>query len=328
MTAIPHAEMTAQSNGHTPQTDAVHPKVLRLEQPEPLVEVATSVVIPAHNEAETVGDVVRRVREVIGPHDEVIVVNDGSTDDTGPLAEAAGARVISRPYRFGNGSAIKAGARAAQGRFVVMLDADGQHDPAQIPDILRNLETYDMVVAARAMDSHASRGRRLANTVFNGLASRLSNRQIDDLTSGFRGVRRHVLLEFLPLLPNQFSYPTTITLASLKAGYTVHYVPIRAARRKGAEPSKIRPARDGVHFLQIILKIVTLYAPLRVFAPLSALPMALGLLSFAVRLFTGKGASVTGAMLLMMGVFVFGLGLISEQIAALRFERHGNHGTP
>lgn len=308
-------------DGHGPDTG-----VLRLADPDLHVAVGTTVVIPALNEEETVGDVVRRAREVLDPDDEVIVVDDGSTDDTGRVAEEAGARVVRRPYPFGNGSAIKAGARAARGERIIMLDADGQHDPALIPRLLEELEDHDMVVAAREADSHASRGRRLANAVFNRLASKLTNREILDLTSGYRAVRRRVLHEFLPLLPNQFSYPTTITMACLRAGYTVSYVPIRAAMRRGKEKSKIKPVSDGLKFLTIIFKIVTLFAPMRVFAPVSALPFGIGALTFLGALATGGGASTTGALLLTMGLFLFCIGLVSEQIAALRFERHGNHG--
>ncbi|MBI4260080.1 MAG: glycosyltransferase family 2 protein [Actinobacteria bacterium] len=288
--------------------------------------VATTVIMPAHNEAAVIADVIRRVRRAVGAGAEILVVDDGSTDDTAAVAEEAGARVIRRPYCFGNGSAVKAGVRAAQGDRIVLIDADGQHDPAQIPELLAALDEYDMVVAARAPDSHASRGRRLANKVFNGLASHLTKKKIEDLTSGYRAVRRHVIEEFLPLLPNQFSYPTTITLCALKAGYTVHYVPTRAARRVKGTKSHIRPAKDGLHFLTIILKIVTLYSPLRVFAPISLLPVILGALSFVYRLFTGRGASVTGALFLSIGLFLFCMGLISEQIAALRFERGSRNG--
>ena len=300
--------------------------VLRLESPTKAAVAGTSVVIPALNEESVIGSVVRRVREYLGPNDEVIVVDDGSTDGTAAAAADAGARVISRPYNFGNGSAIKTGARAALGQYVLMLDADGQHDPAEIPELLRRLKTYDMVVAAREMDSHASRGRRLANAVFNRLASNLTGREILDLTSGYRAVRKHVIEEFLPLLPNRFSYPTTITMAALRAGYTVDYLPIRAAKRQGKEKSKIKPVRDGLRFLQIIFKVITLFAPMRVFTPVSAVPAALGVGTIIGGLLLGNGISMLGSMLLMTAMFLFCVGLISEQISALRFERHGNHG--
>ena len=315
MSAIARGELLSSEDAQLVQTDN---RIVRITPANP---VGTSIVIPAHNEVEAIAAVVQGALAVLEPDDEVIVVDDGSTDGTAEEAEAAGARVVRRPYRFGNGSAIKAGVRASRGQAVLMMDGDGQHDPALIPQMLELLETYDMVVGARDPRSHASKGRRVANAVFNGLASKLAHHRIEDLTSGFRAVRSHVFHEFLPLLPNQFSYPTTITLASLKAGYTVHYMPIEARKRQGDEPSKIRPARDGLHFLSIILKIVTMYAPMRVFAPIAALPAAAGTLSFIVRVITGRGASVTGALLLTMGLFLFCMGLISEQIAALRFER-------
>jgi glycosyltransferase involved in cell wall biosynthesis len=287
--------------------------------------VTTTVVMPAHNEALVIGDVIARVRAAVGPAAEILVVDDGSTDNTSEVAEAAGARVIRRPYCFGNGSAVKAGVRAAQGDRIVLIDADGQHDPAQIPELLAALDEYDMVVAARAPDSHASLGRRLANRIFNGFASRLTKKKIEDLTSGYRAVRREILEQFLPLLPNQFSYPTTSTLCLLKAGYTVKYVPTRAAKREKGTKSHIRPAKDGIHFLSIILKIVTLYSPMKVFGPISVFPTALGALVFLWSFLSGAGASITGALLLTMGLFLFCMGLISEQIAALRFERGSRH---
>jgi len=284
--------------------------------------VGTSVVIPAHNEAESVGLVVERARAVLGPQDEVVVVDDGSSDATADVAAAAGARVVRRPYRFGNGSAIKAGIRASTGRCGVFLDADGQHDAADIPRLVAGLDTYDMVVGARSKDMHAGWGRRFANTVvFNRLASKLSGREIPDLTSGFRAMRREVADEFLPLLPNTFGYPATITLATVKAGYTLDYVPINVARRPTDEPSRIKPARDGLRFLTIILKIVTMFAPMRVFGPISLVPLTAGGLTFVLRVLTGRGTTMTGALLFSVALFLFCIGLVSEQIAALRFER-------
>jgi glycosyltransferase involved in cell wall biosynthesis len=288
--------------------------------------VGTSLVIPAHNEEASVGEVVRRARSVLGDNDEIVVVDDGSTDATPIVAENAGARVVRRPYRFGNGSAVKAGIRAARGRRIVLCDADGQHDPTDIPRLVEALDRYDMVVGARSPDDHAGWARRFANTiVFNKLAARLSGREILDLTSGFRAMRRGIADEFLPLLPNTFGYPATITLATVKAGYTLHYVPIRAARRESTAKSHIKPMRDGFRFLTIILKIITMFAPMRVFGPVSLLPAACGALSLALQAITGRGASTTGALLLSVALFLFCIGLVSEQIASLRFERHGNH---
>lgn len=317
------AAVSGNGNGDHHEEDRAG-GVLRLTERRPET-VGTSVVIPAYNEEGGVADVVRRVKEVLGPHDEIIVVDDGSSDDTAEAATEAGATVVRRPYNFGNGSAIKTGARVATGDKLVMLDADGQHDPAVIPTLLRRLDTYDLVVAAREPGSQATVWRRAANGVFNGLASHLTNHKIADLTSGYRAIRRDILEEFLPLLPNQFSYPTTTTLACLRAGYTVDFVPIEARKRSGAEKSKIKPISDGLKFLTIILKIITLFAPMRVFGPLSVAPLTLGALSFGVRLVTGKGASTTGALLLMAGLVLFCMGLISEQITALRFERHDRH---
>jgi glycosyltransferase involved in cell wall biosynthesis len=277
----------------------------------------TSVVIPAYHEADVIGDGVSCLGRSARWH-EIIVVDDGSGDGTASAAEAAGARVVRHPYNKGNGASVKSGIRAATGEFVLIIDADGQHPPDDAARIVSRLGEYDLVIAARAHTTQASLGRRLGNQLLNGLASYLTGRPIPDLTSGFRAARRDHLREFLHLLPNRFSTPTTTTLAFVKAGYNVHFEPIEARQRVGQ--SKIRLARDGAKFFLIILKVVTIFSPLRVFLPISAVSCALGAGYAGWTIATQSHVTNSSVLLIMLGVIVFLMGLVSEQIAALRFE--------
>lgn len=280
-----------------------------------------SIILPAKNESAAIGSTVSGIRNLY-PDSEVIVVNDGSTDNTAEVAQAAGARVVMHPYSKGNGAAIKTGARAASGDVLVFMDADGQHDPADIPRLLSKLkEGHDMVVGARQKGSQASIGRGMANGFYNKLASYMTGHTIEDLTSGFRAVRAAKFREFLYLLPNGFSYPTTSTMAFFRAGYSVAYVPIHAAQRIGK--SHIRLLRDGMRFLLIIFKIGTLYSPLKLFAPLAAVLFALATLWYGYT-FTTIGRFTNMSALLYTGsVMVFLMGLISEQITALMYKDGG-----
>jgi glycosyltransferase involved in cell wall biosynthesis len=284
---------------------------------------AVSIVIPAFNEAINVGDVVARVRKVVRPADEVIVVDDGSTDGTGEAARAAGARVLRHPYNIGNGAAIKTGIRAARGEHIVLMDGDGQHDPADIPRLVAALDAYHMVVGARTASSDSDLHRDVANRVFNGFATYLAKKRIEDLTSGFRALRGRIAKQFAYLLPNTFSSPSTLTLGVIRAGYGVLYVPIVAARRKGK--SKIRPVRDAVRFFLIMLKISTLFSPLRVFLPVAGLFLALGVGYYGYTYTTARRFTNMSALLLSSGVLTFLMGLISEQIAQLRLDRTEEH---
>ena len=271
-----------------------------------------SVVIPAYQEAEAIADVVRAVRSA-GEWAEVIVVDDGSRDETAQRAEAAGARVIRHPYNKGNGAAVKTGIRAARADVVVLLDADAQHDPIEMKRIAAGVGEFDMVIGARSARDQSPL-RALGNTVFIVLATWLSGMRIPDLTSGFRAARRAPLLEILHLLPNGFSYPTTSCLAFLKAGLNVSFVPIRARARVGR--SKIRPLRDGIRFLLIILKIVTQYSPLKVFFPISAAALLLGCAYGVWNVLHRGNIPMGAALLIQLAVVVFLFGLISEQIAS------------
>lgn len=277
-----------------------------------------SIVLPAKNESAAIGQTLQKLRMQCASA-EIIVVNDGSSDDTASVASAAGARVLHHPYSKGNGAAIKTGARAATGEVIVFMDADGQHDPADIPRLLDTLQQgYDMVVGARQKGSQASVGRGLANGFYNRLASWMTGHNVEDLTSGFRAVRADKFREFLYLLPNGFSYPTTSTMAFFRAGYAVAYVPIHAAKRIGK--SHIRLLRDGTRFLLIIFKIGTLFSPLKIFAPV-ALAMFLMGSGWYGWTWWHEGRFTNMSTLLYTGsVVVFLMGLISEQITALMYK--------
>ena len=277
-----------------------------------------SIILPAKNEAASIGAVIARIRQLY-PDDEILVVNDGSDDNTASLAEAAGARVINHPMSMGNGAAIKAGARAAQGDVLVFLDGDGQHKPDDIPRLLDKLgEGYDMVIGARSSSSHANTARLAANGVYNVVASQLTGHRIPDLTSGMRAVKADLFKKYLYLLPNGFSYPTTITMAFLRAGYLVDFIPIEARQRTGK--SHIRPIKDGVRFMLIIFKIATLYSPLKLFLPTSLLFFGTGVGYYAYTYLTQGRFTNMSLLLFSAAVIVFLIGLISEQITALSYK--------
>jgi glycosyltransferase involved in cell wall biosynthesis len=276
-----------------------------------------SIVIPAYNEAEIIAGVVAGLKAA-APWREIIVVDDGSRDATAATATAAGATVMRHPYNKGNGAAVKTGIRRATGEFVLIIDGDGQHPPEDACRIVSRLGEYDLVVGARSAATQATQTRRFGNGALNQFASYLTGRDIPDLTSGFRGARRECLREFLHLLPNGFSTPTTTTLAFLKAGYNVAFEPIEARSRVGE--SKIRLARDGAKFLMIILKIITLFSPLRIFLPLSIASFVLGAAYAVWTIATQSHVTNSSVLLIMLAVIVFLVGLVSEQISALRFE--------
>ena len=288
------------------------------------VPIHLSIVLPAKNEAAAIGATVEKIHaqllqmQIVGEI-EVLVVNDGSTDDTAAVAQAAGARVVHHPYSKGNGAAIKTGARSALGEVLVFMDADGQHDPADIPRLLSKLnQGNDMVVGARQKGSQASVGRGLANGLYNRLASWMTGHKVEDLTSGFRAVRADKFREFLYLLPNGFSYPTTSTMAFFRAGYSVAYIPIHAAKRIGK--SHIRLLRDGARFLLIIFKIGTLFSPLKIFAPVALLMFLLGTGWYGWTFITMHKFTNMSALLYTGSVITFMMGLISEQITALMYK--------
>ena len=284
-----------------------------------------SVIIPAHNEAQIIGEVVAQVKVVLQASScnfEVVVVDDGSADETAREASRAGAKVFRHPYNIGNGAAIKSGIRAAEGDVLVFMDGDGQHDPRDITRLLEYIPEYDMVVGARSFESQASFGRALGNKAFNWFASYVAKFPIPDLTSGFRAIKAPIARGFLYLLPNTYSYPTTITLGVLRSGNSIKYLPIEMQRRQTGS-SQVRMVRDGVRFFMIITRICTLYSPMRIFLPVSFSMFLLGTLNYAVTYFTRGRFTNMSALLYMTSVLIFMMSLISEQICQMRFERRG-----
>ena len=281
-----------------------------------------SIILPAKNEAEGLKRTLPGLREAY-PDAEIIVVNDGSTDATAEIAAGLGAKVVGSPYSMGNGAAIKRGTRAAHGAVLVFMDADGQHSAEHIGQLLAKLdEGYDMVVGARDGSGQANFHRGLANAFYNRLASHMTGHRIDDLTSGFRAVRADKFREFLHLLPNGFSYPTTSTMAFFRSAYPVAYVPIPVAKRVG-NGSHIRPLKDGIRFLLIIFKIATLYSPMKLFAPIAAAFFITGLGYYGYTFATMHRLTNMSTLLFSAAVIVFLIGLISEQITNLTYRRDG-----
>lgn len=278
-----------------------------------------SIILPAKNEAAALREVLPRLRAA-QPEAEIIVVDDGSTDETSAICDQQGVKSVRQPYSMGNGAAIKRGARAASGDILVFMDADAQHDPADIQRLLAQLaEGYDMVVGARDWSGQAGVGRGVANALYNRLASWMTGFDVRDLTSGFRAVRAEKFYEFLHLLPNGFSYPTTITMAFFRSAYSIAYEPLTVHQRVGK--SHIRPVRDGIRFLLIIFKIATLYAPLKLFAPASVVFFVLGFGHYIYTFLTAHRLTNMSVLLFSASVIVFLIGLISEQITALTYRR-------
>jgi glycosyltransferase involved in cell wall biosynthesis len=278
-----------------------------------------SIILPAKNEAAALRDVLPRLRAA-QPDAEIIVVDDGSTDETSAICDQRGVKSVRQPYSMGNGAAIKRGARSASGDVLVFMDADGQHDPADIQRLLARLDQgYDMVVGARDWSGQAGVGRGVANAIYNKLASWMTNYEVRDLTSGFRAVRADKFREFLHLLPNGFSYPTTITMAFFRSAYAIAYEPLAVHKRVGK--SHIRPLRDGMRFLLIIFKIATLYGPLKLFVPVSVVFFFLGLANYLYTYFLFGRLTNMSTLMWSAAVIVFLIGLISEQITALTYRR-------
>lgn len=280
-----------------------------------------SIIIPAYNEAAIIGDIVSDVKTLY-PDFDIVVVNDGSTDDTAVVAQKAGAMVYSHPYNIGNGAAIKSGIRVATGDILVFMDGDGQHNPEDIAKLLEFFPDFDMVVGARSVSDQASLGRALGNKIYNWFASYVAKFSIKDLTSGFRAVKSNVARNFLYLLPNTYSYPTTLTLGTLRSGMSVKYVPVRIKKRATGK-SNIKMIQDGVRFFMIIIRICTLYSPMRVFLPVSFAMFLLGLINYLYTFIMRNRFTNMSVFLFVTAILIFMMSLISEQICQMRFERRG-----
>jgi len=285
-----------------------------------------SIILPAKNESANIAAVIKNIKKHCNNLNnyEILIINDGSTDNTSEIAETNGARVITHPYSMGNGAAIKTGARNATGNIFVFMDADGQHNPADIPKLLNKMnQGYDMVVGARIPSAQASLPRRFANTFYNRFASLMTGHRIEDLTSGFRAVKAQQFRKFLYLLPNGFSYPTTSTMAFFRSGFPVAYIPINCAKREGK--SHIRVAKDGMRFFIIILRIGSLFSPMRLFLPISGSVFLTGISYYCYTFLTSGRFTNMSALLILSSLIIFMIGILSEQVSSLHykdFERH------
>jgi glycosyltransferase involved in cell wall biosynthesis len=281
-----------------------------------------SVIIPAYNEEQAIRQVVIQVKQVLETchyEHEILVVDDGSVDKTAEEAAQGGAVVLQRPYNIGNGAAVKHGIRHATGDVVLLMDGDGQHDPADIPRLLSDIDRYEMVVGARQAESETELHRDMANGLYNRLASYVVGYKVKDLTSGFRAIKAKVAKNIVYLLPNGFSYPSTSTVVLFRSGYSVKYVPIKTAARIGQ--SKIRLLRDGLGFLFILLRIAVMFVPMRIFLPLSAVIFLPGFSYAIYRLILGRSWTLPIVISITAGLLIFALGLISQQISLLRMDR-------
>ena len=284
-------------------------------------EVELSIILPALNEANSLETLLPELQQAF-PDAEIIVIDDGSSDGTAALCGRIGCRRVANPYRMGNGAAIKRGARAAKGANLAMMDADGQHTASHLKKLWQRFssdEDLDMLVGARSHPDQASILRRLGNIAFNYMASWMTGQKIPDLTSGLRISRTNRFREFLHLLPNGFSYPTTSTMAFFRSGYTVAYEPIDVQQRDGRSHLKIW--REGVRFLVIIFKIGSFYSPLKLFLPVSLLLFAIASALYTYTFITAGRFTNMSALLYMTSLLTFLMGIVSEQITSLMFAR-------
>jgi glycosyltransferase involved in cell wall biosynthesis len=296
----------------------MHPSPQKNKGNHDPAEPEVTIVLPAYNEEANIRATIARLKES-WPAFEILVIDDGSTDGTVKEAIDAGANVWPHPYNMGNGAAVKTGLRCAKGKYVILMDADGQHNPEDIANLLDFRDRFDMVVGARTKESSTSIHRDIANKIYNAFASYVTKFNVQDLTSGFRLVRKDTISNFIYLLPNTFSYPSTLTMAYLRSGLSIKYIPIQTKKRKGS--SKIKLIHDGTRFFLIITKIATLFSPFRVFLPVSAALFLTGLGYYIYTFITAHRFSNMSALLFSTSVIVFMIGLVSEQISQARYDR-------
>ncbi len=278
-----------------------------------------SIIIPAKNEAESLKDLLPRLKELYSSA-EIIVINDGSTDKTPQVCEECDVLLINHPYSKGNGAAVKSGALKASRDLLLFMDGDGQHQPYEIKNLLEMFEEgYDMVVGARESQHQANVSRLIGNTLYNRFSTWMTGHQILDLTSGFRVVRAKKFLEFLYMLPNGFSYPTTITMAFFRSGYSVGYKKVEVLNREGE--SHINIVKDGIKFLLIIFKVSTLYSPLKLFATIGGSMFLCGLVYYVYTYLLYDRFTNMGMFLILSSLFIFLAGLISEQVSTLFYKK-------
>ena len=288
------------------------------EKKQSNTQLSVTVLLPAYNEELAIGATIQKIKE-LHPSFEVLVVDDGSTDNTIQSAMDAGANVWPHAYNIGNGAAIKTGLRCAKGSWVLMMDADGQHNPEDISKLLKYGQRFDMVVGARSPGSKTSLHRDIANKMYNWFASYVTKFEIKDLTSGFRLMKTEVARQYIYLLPNTFSYPSTLTMAYLRSGRSVKYVPVKTFACKGK--SKIKLLSDGTRFFLIISKVATLFSPLRVFLPISFFLFCSGLIYYFYTFLSAGRFTNMSALLFNSSLIIFMMGLVSEQISQMRYDR-------
>jgi glycosyltransferase involved in cell wall biosynthesis len=284
-----------------------------------------SIIIPAYNEAPTISNLVSKIKSIY-PDFEIIVINDGSEDKTASLAKDAGAKVHSHPYNIGNGASIKSGIRIASGTILIFMDSDLQHDPKDIEKMLKYFPVYDMVVGARFKGGQSSLGRAFGNKIYNWMASYVTKFNVQDLTSGFRAIKSDIAQQFLYLLPNSYSYPATLTLAVLRTGRALKYVPIKVKVRKAGK-SNINIFKDGIRFFMIIVKICTLFSPFRIFLPVSFFMFCLGLCYYIYTFISWGRFTNMSALLFTTSIIIFMIGLVSEQICQMRFDKSESYSS-
>jgi len=274
-----------------------------------------TIIIPAYNEEEGIRSVINGLKSMPDKY-EILVVDDGSTDNTFKIASETGVRVIRQPYNKGYGAALKTGIRNAKSNLVLFMDADGQHQTSDIKEIMRYTGNYDMVVGARTKRTKISFLRKPGKKILAIIANYLAGMKIPDLNSGFRVIKKDVVMEFMHILPNSFSFTTTITLGCIMAGYSIKYVPINMLERVGT--SKINPFRDGSRFILLMIRTIMLFNPLKIFLPISVIIFLLGISDLTYELIYYFNVSSLSILLFLSSLIVFFIGIMADQISMMR----------